>query len=119
MSFLKNNVFTLLQDVLDFKLKETTIQIKFLGPWEKVVHPLHLSNIDKTVKTFVVDESKTVGEIAKDIGTKLGLRNADELSLKRLQAEDDGIFCDCLFCFIFVTNWNLARLQYKKTTNRR
>jgi hypothetical protein len=76
-------------DVLDFKLKETTIQIKFLGPWEKVVHPLHLSNIDKTVKTFVVDESKTVGEIAKDIGTKLGLRNADELALKRLQSEDD------------------------------
>lgn len=57
------------------------------------MHPLHLSNIDKTVKTFVVDESKTVGEIAKDIGTKLGLRNADELSLKRQQEEDDGIYC--------------------------
>ena len=81
-----------MQDILDFKAKETTIKIKFLGPWEKVVHPLHLSNIDKTVKTFVVDESKTVGEIAKDIGIKLGLRNADELSLKRQQEEDDGIF---------------------------
>lgn len=76
-------------DVLDFKAKETTIKIKFLGPWEKVVHPLHLSNIDKTHKTFVVDESKTVGEIAKDIGIKLGLPNADELSLKRQQEEDD------------------------------
>lgn len=54
------------------------------------MHPLHLSNIDKTVKTFIVDESKTVGEIAKDIGIKLGLRNADELSLKRQQEEDDG-----------------------------
>jgi hypothetical protein len=82
----------LLQDILDFKAKETTIKIKFLGPWEKVVHPLHLSNIDKTNKTFVVDESKTVGEIAKDIGMKLGLRNADELSLKRQQEEGDGIF---------------------------
>lgn len=76
-------------DVLDFKTKETTIKIKFLGPWEKVVHPLHLSNINKTVKTFVVDESKTVIEIAKDIGRKLGLRNAEELSLKRQQEEDD------------------------------
>lgn len=76
-------------DVLDFKAKETTIKIKFLGPWEKVVHPLHLSNIDKTVKTFVVDESKTVGEIAKDIGTKLGLPNINELSLKQQQEQDD------------------------------
>lgn len=76
-------------DILDFKAKETTIKIKFLGPWEKVVHPLHLSNIDKTVKTFVVDESKSVGEIAKDIGIKLGLPNINELSLKRLQQEDD------------------------------
>ena len=54
------------------------------------MHPLHLSNIDKTFKTFVVDESKIVGEIAKDIGIKLGLRNGDELSLKK-QEEDDGI----------------------------
>jgi len=76
-------------DVLDFKSKESTIKIKFLGPWEKVVHPLHLSNIDKTVKTFIVDESKTVGEIAKDIGTKLGLPNINEVSLKQQCEEDD------------------------------
>lgn len=80
-------------DVLDFKTKESTIKIKFLGPWEKVVHPLHLSNINKTVKTFVVDESKTVSEIAKDIARKLGLRNAEELSLKRFtnQEEEDDV----------------------------
>jgi hypothetical protein len=78
-------------DVLDFKAKETTIKIKFLGPWEKVVHPLHLSNIDKTAKTFVVDDSKSVGDIAKDIGAKIGLRNAAELSLKIQQEEDDDV----------------------------
>lgn len=90
---------------MDFKTKETTIQIKFLGPWEKVVHPLHLSNIDKTVKTFIVDESKTVSEIAKDIGRKLGLTNADELSLKRQHEEDDGeliITSSAVSKFVFV-----------------
>jgi hypothetical protein len=76
-------------DVLDFKTKETTIKIKFLGPWEKVVHPLHISTLDKTVKTFIVDESKPVSEIAKDIARKLGLKNAEEFSLKRQQQEEE------------------------------
>lgn len=77
-------------DVLDFKAKKTTIKIKFLGPWEKVVHPLHLSTLDKTVKTFIVDESKTACEIAKDIGRKLGFKHPEEYSLKLTSLNDDA-----------------------------
>lgn len=81
------------------------------------MHPLHLSNIDKTVKTFIVDESKSVSEIARDIGCKLGLRNADELSLKRQQDDDEGrprelnllffLFIFFLF-YIFKSSGNMA-----------
>ena len=54
-----------------------------------MVHPLHISTLDKTVKTFIVDESKPVSEIAKDIARKLGLKNAEEFSLKRQQQEEE------------------------------
>eukprot|EP01111_Echinosteliopsis_oligospora_P010586 TRINITY_DN3335_c0_g1_i1.p1 TRINITY_DN3335_c0_g1~~TRINITY_DN3335_c0_g1_i1.p1 ORF type:complete len:927 (+),score=207.74 TRINITY_DN3335_c0_g1_i1:192-2972(+) len=81
-------------DTLEFKTKDTTIKIKFLGPWERVVHPLHLPTVDKTVKTFIVDESKTVVEIARHIANKLGLPNYDEISLKLLGEDDEvGMWC--------------------------
>lgn len=56
------------------------------------MHPLHVSTLNNTMKTFIVDESKPVSEIAKDIARKLGLKNAEEFSLKRLQQGDqDGM----------------------------
>eukprot|EP01113_Clastostelium_recurvatum_P003589 TRINITY_DN1156_c0_g1_i1.p1 TRINITY_DN1156_c0_g1~~TRINITY_DN1156_c0_g1_i1.p1 ORF type:complete len:1044 (+),score=272.67 TRINITY_DN1156_c0_g1_i1:98-3229(+) len=76
-------------DQLDFKLKSTVLKLSFLGPWEKVVHPLHLATLDTTMKTFVVDESKTVAQIAQDIARKLGIKHREEFSLKLQQGPDD------------------------------
>ncbi len=37
---------------------------------------------DKKVKSFLVNEKKTVREIALEIGRKLGIKNTDEFSLQ-------------------------------------
>eukprot|EP01117_Protostelium_nocturnum_P005741 TRINITY_DN206_c0_g2_i1.p1 TRINITY_DN206_c0_g2~~TRINITY_DN206_c0_g2_i1.p1 ORF type:complete len:980 (+),score=360.30 TRINITY_DN206_c0_g2_i1:1404-4343(+) len=63
-------------DVLDFRTKQTLIKIQFLGPWT-------------TVKTLIVDESKTVAELSREIGEKLEVRNPEEFSLQ-IQREVNG-----------------------------
>jgi hypothetical protein len=60
---------TLLQDVVDYKIKQTLLKVQFLGPWP-------------TVKTFIVEESKTVGELSLEIGRKIGIRNPEEFSFQ-------------------------------------
>lgn len=54
---------------MDFKLKATLLKVEFWGPWP-------------TVKTFLIDESCTVGQITRTIVSKLGFANPDEFSLQ-------------------------------------
>jgi len=63
-------------DVLDFRTVQTLLRVQFLGPWT-------------TVKTFIVDESKTVAEISQEIGQKLEVPNPEEFSLQ-VQREVNG-----------------------------
>eukprot|EP01133_Synstelium_polycarpum_P001346 gene1346-1540_t len=77
-------------ETLEFKNTKSVLKIKFYGPWERVVHPLHQSTLlDETVKTFIVDGSKTVSEISQELARKLALRYPEELSLKRQTADED------------------------------
>lgn len=75
---------------MDFKIKQNLIKVEFLGPWP-------------TVKTFIVDESKTVADLTAEIGGKIGLKNPEEFSLQvretgsggknRTDADDVYNFC--------------------------
>ncbi|PRP77561.1 actin binding protein [Planoprotostelium fungivorum] len=63
-------------DVLDFRTMYTLLRVQFLGPWT-------------TVKTFIIDESKTVAELTREIGEKLEVSNPEEFSLQ-IQREFNG-----------------------------
>lgn len=54
-----------------------------------MVHPLRSTLQGKTTKTFVVDSSLTVAELANTIAHKLQLPNPADYSLK-LSPEDDA-----------------------------
>jgi hypothetical protein len=56
-------------DELEFKPKMTLLRSRFLSPWD-------------TIKTFVVDGTLTVQQLAITLATKLGRDNPDEYSLK-------------------------------------
>jgi hypothetical protein len=56
-------------DELEFKQKMTLLRSRFLSPWD-------------TIKTFVVDGTLTVQQLAATLATKLGRDNPDEYSLK-------------------------------------
>lgn len=38
--------------------------------------------LDDTVKTILIDDSRSVGELVEVIGKKIGLKNPDEFSLQ-------------------------------------
>eukprot|EP01132_Coremiostelium_polycephalum_P004076 gene4076-5102_t len=81
-------------ETLEFKNTKTVLKIRFNGPWERVVHPLHQSApvlLDETIKTFIVDESKTVSEISQELARKLCLKSPEELSLKVILNRGDDI----------------------------
>ncbi len=81
------------QDILDFKIKQTLLKVQFLGPWP-------------TVKTFIVDESKTVAELTLEIGKKLAIKNPEEFSLQvvREYDKDEGILI-IIYNFFSVSAW--------------
>jgi len=55
---------------------------------------VHVKFSDRKVKTFSVDEKRTVREFAQDIGRRLGIKNTEEFSLQIQQAPDeDGNEC--------------------------
>jgi hypothetical protein len=63
-------------DEIEFKQKMTLLRSKFLSPWE-------------TIKTFVVDGTESVHQLATSLATRLGRDNPDEYSLK-LQVNNTG-----------------------------
>ena len=66
-------------DIIEYKIKHTLMKIQFLGPWP-------------TVKTFLLDESKTVGDLSIDIASKLSIPNSHEFSLQK--EGEEGIWLD-------------------------
>lgn len=69
------NLTSLKKDILDFKLKATLIKVEFWGPWP-------------TIKTFLVDESHSVGQLTRTIVSKLGYNAHGEFSL---QTKEDSL----------------------------
>uniref|UniRef100_A0A672SY16 Talin-2-like n=1 Tax=Sinocyclocheilus grahami TaxID=75366 RepID=A0A672SY16_SINGR len=78
-------------DVLEYKKKQRPQKIKML---------------DGTIKTIMVDDSKTVGELLVTICSRIGITNYEEYSLIQEQVEEkreDGTlitFCNICSCFL-------------------
>eukprot|EP01119_Soliformovum_irregulare_P014991 TRINITY_DN4169_c0_g1_i1.p1 TRINITY_DN4169_c0_g1~~TRINITY_DN4169_c0_g1_i1.p1 ORF type:complete len:889 (-),score=215.13 TRINITY_DN4169_c0_g1_i1:222-2888(-) len=62
-------------DVLEFKPKKGMIKVHFWGPWS-------------TLKTLLVDESRTVAELTNEMGPKLGFSAIEEFSLQVAKEEN-------------------------------
>lgn len=52
--------------------------------YKKKHRPLKIRLADDTVKMVIIDDSATVRQIADQVGEKIGLKSAEEFSLRKL-----------------------------------